>query len=241
MLTYIGITIKNDQYRGGIEIQSIAKKSSIGSVRNIRVWRREVGRASSNEIYNKSIASLDDLNFTLFDILAISGKSYVYAIDIMTTNTVIETQVFDAVACWFEGLFIGDYNEQYMAGSNFSVDARRNTVKEYVTTLSGKYPYAVSNADTNYSSGSAKGLFLKLTSDKKKFIPDTDHSYSTSILDFITNGTSKILKTHDGQAWLVSIDEDSASPYNDHFTGMNQITFNWTEVGDLPAFGMVVE
>lgn len=242
MLTYINVTAQNNPYRGGIEINSEANTSSVSGITKIRIMKKQIGTGSWVETQSINIESVDDLNFSLLDISTRSGKTYSYSFDIMNGNSIVESGLVENIQFSFEGLFIGNYNKQFVAGSNFSIDSlQRNTSKTYVTTLSGKYPYAVSNASDNYSSGSASGLFLELTSDKKKFVPDYNHEYSDSIVDFLTDGTYKILKSHDGQAWFVSIDQNVSLPSNEHYTGMNAIQFNWTEIGDLPVFGMVVD
>lgn len=241
MLTYIKITAQNNPYRGGIEIKSEANVDTLSNVTKIRIMRKVTG-GSWNEIQSIGVSSIDDLNFSLLDISTISGKSYSYSFDVMNGTSIVENGLTDYIPFSFEGLFVGNFDKQYVAGSNFSVDSvQRNTSKTYVTTLSGKYPYAVSNANSNYTTGTASGLFLELTDDKRKFVPDYNHSYSNSIVDFLTDGTYKILKTHDGQAWFVSIDQNVSLPSNEHYTGMNAVQFNWTEIGDMPVFGMVVD
>lgn len=241
MSRYISVEAKNNQYRGGIELISTAITDSIENVTSIKISRKEHGKVGWADVYTIDIENLSDLNFKLFDILTISGKTYSYGFDIMYGNQVIWQESANDVECWFDGLFIGNFDVQYIAGTNFETNARRNNQVEYVTTLAGRTPYRVSNAETNYSTGQSSGLFLKVTEDGKKFIPDYYHDYSKEVLDFLTDGTDKILKTNDGEAWLVSIDSGSSSPFNDHYTGMNSIKFSWTEIGDLPPFGMVVD
>lgn len=241
LLSYITIDIANNPYKGGIEIHSTAKKSSIGNITEIRINRKNANKNSWKTIHSVTVSDVSDLTFDLFDITSMSGITYEYNIDIAAGNNIIESQSFDSVMCEFEGLFVGNDDKQYIAGTNSKVDAKRNNEVSYVTTLGSRTPYRISNSAVNYSSGSASGLFLEFTEDGKKFIPDIDHTYSTSVLDFLTDGTGKILKTGEGQAWYVSIDDGAASPYNDNYIGMNSITFSWTEIGDLPEFGMVVE
>ena len=241
MLTYITVTVENNCYRGGIEIKSTVATDSVGSVSSILISRKDRSKTGWTELYTRAIESVEDFNFNLFDITAISGKSYDYAFDVKAGNNVIESQIIDNINCWFDGLFVGNFNEQYIAGSNYKTDTKRNTEVNYVTTLGSRTPYRVSNGLSNYTTGTSEGLFLKVTSDGKRFIPDVDHSYSTQVLDFLSDGTGKILKTHDGQIWYISIDNTPATPYNNGFEGMNSVTFSWTEIGDVPVFGAVVE
>lgn len=241
MLTLISVTCDNKPYRGGIELHSTTTQTSIGSITSIVIKRKRYDKLGWNTIHTITVDSVDDLVFDLFDITAVCGKSYYYAIDIKNGNTTIETEQLPLTECWFSGVFIGDANKQYIAGTNYKTDVKRNTEVAYVTTLNSRVPYRISNSQLNYSTGTTSGLFLEVTSDGKKFVPDYDHAYSESVIDFLTDGGDKILKTDEGQAWLVSIDESPSSPYNDGFTGMNAVQFEWTEIGDLPVLGMVVD
>lgn len=239
MLTYLSVAIKNNPIRGCIELITTAQKEEVGSATSIVINRKQTDQNQWKVVCKRIISSIEDFNSTMLDLSAISGKYYTYSVDIMNGDNVIESQTYDTVQCKFEGLFIGNENKQYVAGSNFQTDTKRNTEVSYVTTLGSKYPYRVSNGMANYATGSSSGLFLQVTEDGKKFKPDYDHSYSTEILDFLTDGSNKILKTDDGQAWYVSIDDDTASPFNEHFSGMNEVKFSWTEIGEIPEKSVV--
>lgn len=241
MLTSIKVTCENKPYRGGIELRSTTSKTSIDNITSIVIKRKRYDKSGWNTIHTIDVSEVNDLKFKLFDITALSGKSYYYSIDIKNGNSTIETEIFPLVECWFCGVFIGDEKQQFIAGSNYKTESSRNTEVAYIKTLNTRTPYRVSNAQLNYTSGNTSGLFLKVTDDGKKFIPDYDHSYSESVIDFLTDGRNKILKTEEGQAWYVSIDDSPSTPYNDGYIGVNPVSFNWTEIGDLPVLGMVVD
>lgn len=238
MLTYINLDIKNDPIHAGVEFNSTANVQSIGDVDSIEISRKAHSSSGSFTLLNKIIvSSIDDLSFNLIDILVLSGKSYDYNVDIKSGDSVVEFQVFSNIKCKFEGLFIGDYNHAYVAGSNFSTEFTKNKLAETVTTLASRYPYVISNSEVNYCSGTSSGLFLELADDKRSFIPDTYHEYTNGILEFLMDNGEKILKTHDGLGWLVAI---TPSPHKirTEFMGMNAIEFSWVEVGEYPKSGM---
>lgn len=239
ILTYINVTIQNDPYIGGLVIKATPNVSSIGSVASIVISRKRSDSTKWTEIHTILVTTVEDLRFELVDFITLSGVSYSYNFDIMDSDGLIpiEFGIIDNIKCSFEGLFVGNADRRYVAGANFKTETNRNTQVQYVTTLAGRYPYAVSNADTNYTTGKSTGLFLKLTNDKRRFIPDDDHSYANEILGFLTDGTSKIVKTHDGQAWYVSIDANPQETYSDYL-GAHSISFNWTEIGELPNMGL---
>ena len=241
MLTCINITIRNNQYRGGIEIISETTGITLNNVTAIRIKKKEHYMSVwTEDTYVREIAEPSDLSFALFDMITKSNTGYTYSIDVMSGNRVLESQTFHNIECWFDGMFVGNDEEQYLAIADYSVSTKRNTQVEYVTTLSGRTPYRVSNANTNYTTGTASGLFFELD-ENGKYEPDYDHRYSQEVVDFLTDGTNKILKTGDGQIWCISVDEIIDLPFHERFIGKNNIEFNWTEISDVPVFGMVVD
>lgn len=240
MLTCINVTINNSMYRGGIEIKSKRTSVVLSDITMVKIQRRESNSVSWSEIYSIQINDNDDLNFSLFDITTRSNVGYSYSIDVMSGSTRLESQVFDAIECLFDGLFVGNFEKQYFAFADCETEIKRNTQVGYVTTLLGRYPYRVSNANTNYTTGKSSGLFFGIDS-SNNFVPDYNHDYSEEVVDFLTDGTGKILKTSDGQIWFVSIDELITLPFHDRYIGKNLVEFDWTEIGDVPIVGMVID
>ena len=152
----------------------------------------------------------------------------------------LETQSYDFVECWFDGLFIGNENKAYIAGTNVSLDETITTQASYVITLASRTPYRVSNANTRYSTVNASALFLKLTDDKKRFVPDTDYSYVYEVSKFPLDHTNKIIKVGDGRIWYATIDAAMTIPSNENFSGYNMVEFSFTEIGDVPNFDCLV-
>lgn len=240
MLTYLQVTLNNNPMRGGIEINSTTLKSNIGSVNKVKILRKNIDEIAWNTIKEIPITASSDLTFSYLDITVASRNTYRYSIDVMNSSTLIESQILNDVDCWFEGCFVGNFNKQYITGTNFEVESSIQGEIAYVTTLGSRTPYRVSNALTSYSTGSCSGHFFELTGDGKRIVPDDNYKHTNAVANFLTDGTGKILKTTDGQMWYVSIDSGVSKPFNDNYTGMNSIEFNWTEIGDVPVIGLAV-
>ena len=239
VLTCIRVQINNNPYRGGIEIKSKANGSLPSGVNQITIKRKELNGSTWITLITKTISKVTDLTFDSFDILANSNCTYEYVVDVYKGETPYQSQLF-TVECWFDGMFVGNFDRQYFAFANCETETKRITQVEYVTTLSGRTPYRVSNADTNYTTGTSKGLFFDLDQNGNP-VPDYNHQFSNDVVDFLTDGSSKILKTSDGQIWYVSIDDTIELPYHERYLGYNEIGFNWTEIGDVPPFGLVID
>ena len=240
MLTCIKVSISNNLNRGGIEIKSQSTSVTLNNITSIKILRKEYTGSVWSLIYTVEVSSKNDLNFSLFDILTRSNTRYSYSFDVMSGSSRLESQIFDDIECWFDGLFIGNFEHQYFAFANCETETKRNTQVEYVTTLSGRTPYRVSNANTNYVTGKSSGLFFDLDANDN-FTPDYFHKYSENVVDFLTDGSNKILKTNDGQMWYVSVDDVIDLPFHDRYLGKNEISFSWTEIGYAPLFGMVID
>lgn len=240
MISFLNIEVSNNPYNCCIELHFTTTLQYISGFNKIDILRKEGDSISWRKVYSRNVSEASDLDFTVLDLLTLPGKIYTYSVDIRN-DTEIPTlsQTLDPVECWYEGMFIGNANYQFVAGTNFQVSPKLNTVVEYVNTLGSRTPYRVSNAETCYYTGDASGLFLRLTPDKKRFVPDYDHTYSISVADFLSYGEDFILKTPEGQIWLVAADKVIDLKNNERFLGMNEVEFSWTETGDLPLAWVV--
>ena len=99
-----------------------------------------------------------------------------------------------------------------------------------VTTLSGKYPYVVSNANTDYESGQFSMMFMPKDSDGE-YTTENDYIYREGIKAFLNDGKPKIMKLSDGRIWMIAttngLTEDNGEV--EHYV---HHSFNWVEIGD---------
>jgi len=243
-LTSIDISITNNNYKGYVEFTSTKKANASSSIMYVLIFRRKHNTLEDYiRVYEKVIANLNQLNFTDMDLSARSGITYDYRVELTDGNstgyTVIEFGNIYGVECWFDGLFIGNESKQYLAPLDCDTTTTRNTQGAYVTTLASRTPYRVSNSNLNYTTGQSSGLFAPLKNINQIDVQQTK-DYIEEVIDFLTDGTEKILKTSDGEIWYVSVDPGVNITSDDHFVGTSKIEFNWTEIGDVPALKKVV-
>lgn len=239
MLTKISVEIENNPIKAGIELKSTLTGVTATDIDQVVILRQKVGTSIWDTVYDMDISSIDDLEFDLLDILAAGNEKYNYSIDLKSNGTTVESQVFDIEEeCWFEGMLIGNFETQYLAPLDWQINCEKKTSVAYVNTLAGRTPYRVSNSDNNYYTGSASGLFMPIVDGKP--VVEYNHAYHKQVVDFLSDGTDKLLKTSDGQMWYVSVDDTITVPFDDGFKGRNMIEFNWTEIGDIPPSGMVI-
>lgn len=236
-MAYQSISAINMERRCCVQIKCTATTSSIGSISSV-VIKRRYKNASWTTIFTKSVSSVSDLTFSYDDPGARSGYSYDYIV-IPRIGTMEQVGVMASCTCKFTGIYIGDETGSFSALFNAEYTKQKNKQIAYITPLSGKYPRVVSNADTDYMSGSVTGLFVPVGDDCELNINQA-HLYKNAVLDMLNNGKPKLLKLYNGDAWIVSIDQ-GAKENSSKFEGSSTISFNWTEIAalDTPPSSLV--
>lgn len=218
----------------GIKIKSVASGVSPGTINSIGVMRRVVGATLWTDIWSKNIATSADFAFEIIDYGAKSRYSYEYGV-FPYAGTTEGTPDIIAAKCEFDGIYISDNTGIYVGVLNISyTPPTKNNENVYVTPLISEYPFVVNNGFKNYSTGSVEGIFVPV--DKVCAVTvDYLTSYEmrdnrNALLEFLTNGRFKHIKTYDGQMWKVSID-GMPKENSSEFYGAATTAFNWTEVG----------
>lgn len=238
-LTSIELTVKNNEFKGYVEITSIPKAEPAENVAYVIVSRKQSGsQYNYKKIYEKEISGFEDLAFYYNDMTTKSGTSYDYFVELTDSNetgyTTYESDIVSNIECWFDGLFVGDENTQYLAPLDCETSTTRNTQSNYVTTLAGKTPYRISNSNLNYTTGQSSAIFMPLDEEMNP-VKQYTKEYVEEVVSFLSDGEDKILKTSDGGMWYVSIDPNIQIDFNNHFAGYNRISFDWTEIDEMPS------
>lgn len=229
-MAYQTITATNMEVQCGIQIQCIATGTAVGNVSSVVLKKRYTGTSTWKKICTVEIDSVDDFSFSYFDPDTRSGFSYDY-IAIPVINNIEQVGVMTTCTCKFSGIYIADSTSVWVALYNCEYSKVKNTQVSYVLTLASKYPKRVSNASTNYYTGSVAGLFLPADYSGDPILEQANE-YKNALLDFLCNGKQKLLKTYDGNAWVVSIDSNPKENFS-RFAGASTISFSWTEIGEL--------
>lgn len=186
-------------------------------------------------LFSKSVAALNDTSFEILDIGVASRKTYQYQLyygDQLQGSTY-------TIQCTFDMLMIGNAAHQYYAPLEPSYTMQRNTNMSYIVPFYSRTPIGFKNGEADYCTGTASGYF---TSFDAKGNPDFSSiaDYRSEVMNFLANNiVPKILKTPDGEAWLVQVDSSFSKDYSG-YADYELIKFNWTEIGDISVENSVV-
>lgn len=125
----------------------------------------------------------------------------------------------------------------YPARLNPTFNYQRQRNSNAITTLGSKYPFVINNGLTDYYSGEMQAVFMLLRDDCSLDIEGTD-KYRDNLNTFLSNGKAKLIKTCEGQLFLVAVNGAITNNSQGYFTGDNKLAnivntkFNWTQIGD---------
>ena len=202
----------------------------------IRIKKKKETETVWKTIYTHPVTSVKDLTASFEDQNTVAGVHYTYAaIPVISGREGVG--VTGRIVADFQGWMIADSTAEYVVGLNVTFSKQKKTSLAYVQTLGSKYPYAISNGNLNYYVGNFSGLFLP-RNEHGEFVKDGAYLFKTQVMEFLGNGKTKILKSADGEALKIHVDDTIDLEQNEYKDAAN-IKFNFTEVAEFPSYGLI--
>ncbi len=237
-------TIYKDNLSGG----NISLSSEV--VSEIRIKKRLIGDSVWKTIYLKdNITNPNDFNISFVDYLEPSNSTVEYKyvpvfkinnknIDMDSEGTIVESK--------FNNYFlIGQYevnsdnqmvNEVHPMIIDFTNTTSFNGNSTTVKTLGSKYPFVITNGITKYYSGNTTCTFIELCVNGENVDVENGWKYRNTIDYFLKNGYAKLMKSFEGNMWLISVNDDISHQMNGHYQNVST-SFAWVEIGDPFSVG----
>ena len=204
-------------------------------VEQVRIKKRTKKDKKFQTIYEKSINTHDDLAIEFIDYCEPVGNiEYAY---VAVISGVEDNYITTSVTSDFDSYFIVDGSTSYPCRFNTSFSTTHNYGAASVKPLNRKYPIAVINGITGYKSGTLEGVFIE------PICNDSDSSLSTyeyreQIINMLSNGSPKLLKTYEGELYMIGVVDDieesnrtTVGDENGYFDVVGT-KFNWVECAD---------
>lgn len=231
----MAVSVVNDPMRGRVVISNtVSNALDTGGITSVVIRRKQHDASTWITISTIVIRNEAGLDFVVSDIYARPHVTYDYAVDMMSGETQVSTEVF-TVEVTFDGIMIGTEERQYSCILNPKVEYTLHYNMDYIQPLFSKYPKSIQNGNMCYSTGSVQGLFIPMTNNGLTL--EDEYAYKRELLQFLANGKKKLLKTYDGHMWMVQIDKDPQEVINE-YEQASEIKFSWTEVADIPTVGI---
>ena len=203
----------------------------------IRIKRKTDKQPVWKTIHEYEVGSFDDLTVTLEDRNTIAGEHYKYAaIPVVNSRETVGST--GEITANFTGWYLADKTAEYEVGLNVTCSKKKNVSLAFIQTLGSPYPYAVSNGNLNYYTGNFSAIFPPRKADGE-FTKEGSRKFKDEVIEFLSNGFAKILKSEEGEALKIRVNE-SVDLSHSEYPGAAEISFSFTQIGDFPETGLVV-
>lgn len=219
--TYLHALFQNDVYAGNVSYsESIVQK--------IKIKKRYKGDFSWKTIYEKEIHNNDDFAIEFYDYYSPSKRDieYAYAAVISGADTdTISTTVYSEFECYF----ICDKSSSYPMILDTANTVNYNRESQTIISPGHKYPYVVNNGIARYYSGSVNATFIELG--VNGFDVENGWNYRNQIDRFLSDGKPKILKSFEGDMYMVNVTGNLSRTEHGHYQNISH-SFEWVECGN---------
>lgn len=204
-------------------------------VSKIKIKRRFKGEFEWKTIYEQPVKTLEDLAVHYTDYLVPSNHEVEYAY-VAVINGIDTDSATNSVETDFETYFLcGNGGEVYPMIINVDNQVTYNRESNIIKSPGRKYPYVINNGITQYYSGSLKVSFIRMD-DKCQLDAENGWKYRNELDRFLTNGEPKILKSFEGDMWMVDIINAIPRSNEGHYQLVSQ-SIEWVESGDPFSIG----
>ena len=202
----------------------------LSTIQSISIQRKAGNEGSWREIKKVVVSSENNLIFSFIDYTTRSHQEYEYRNVITTDADYIG--VTNRIISRFFGIVIANKSKAYVSLINPEYTCQREFNTAYIKPYNSQYPHVIQNGIANSSKGTVKGSFNPIGDDCLIQMEYAD--FTDEFIDFLSDGTSKVLKTYDGHAWYVQIDTPVTLETGE-IEGLSKINFSWTEIGRMPV------
>ena len=180
-------------------------------------------------VYEHEINNNEDFMFKYLFPYARGGESYDFSLIPVFSGGIEGNINKSTIISEFEGLYLMEADRGYQAYLNLDISHKNNRQTTVQPTLGRKYPFVISNGDSNYVSGDITATFIQ----NKNKSYDVEHGwkYRQDVNDFLMDGLPKIIKYEDGRMWLASIEGNPDEDYSQH-QQMPIHKIHFVEIGD---------
>lgn len=219
--THLHALYRNDLYAGNVSYsESIVQK--------IKIKKRYKGSFTWKTIYEKEIHTNEDFAIELYDYLEPSHREIEYAYVAVIANADTDT-ISTSVYSEFNSHFVVGQKELYPAIFDTALTRQYNRESKTIVSPGAKYPYVINNGIAKYYSGNLTATFIEI----KDCLPDVENGwlYRNKIDEFLADGKAKILKTFEGDMYMINIVGTLPRTENGHFQNVSH-QIDWVECGD---------
>lgn len=202
----------------------------------LRIKRRRKNSQSLQweTLFEIPILKNEDFNFVKYDKFARGSTEYYYTLVPVANGVEGDANSYGEIKSDFECFYLIDKDTVYQAYLNLQLSTQRNQNSTSITTMGRKYPFNISSAYGNYTSGQLQATFINKDL-SGRYDVENGWRFREEVDDFLTNGKVKILKNDEGKMWMIAVVDAIPQDMSQHWQ-MPIHSISWVEVGDCESF-----
>ena len=210
---------------------------------NFTVATLKIKRRKSEELNNwytlKQFNYVSNQSNEFFDNLNVYGQEYDYAIVPTTSSNIEGEYITNTIFSEFNSAYVceKDVNYKLLYDMNYDDTTRISPVAVF-QPIGSKYPLTVRNGLINYEQGGLKALVLSQETESlyNGINRVKEISHRKTLLDFFTNGNTKILKDFNRNVWMIQISDNPQVSYTNELSqALANISIKWVEIGSIDS------
>lgn len=224
-------TILHGLYQNNVHAGNVSYSESI--VQKIKIKRRFKGEFDWKTILEKEIHENEDFAIEFYDYFNPSKFEIEYAYVAViggADSDAISTSVYSD----FRDYFLCEKAKSYPLILDVKSEVSLNRKTAVLEPYGSKYPYVVANGMSKYYSGSLTATFIELVD--CDFDVEHGWKYRNQIDEFLSNGKAKILKSPEGDIYMINIIDNLQRTTADNYQNVSH-SINWVECGDPRSIG----
>ena len=224
--TYLHVVFQGNTLAGNVSYsESVVDK--------VKIKKRYQGDFAWKTIYEKEIRDNEDFSIEFYDYYAPSNRDIEYAYVAVISNADVDP-ISAFVHSEFDHYFICDKKASYPMMLDVENTVTFNRESKTVVSPGRKYPYVIHNGIANYYSGTMTATFIE--SKNCELDIENGWKYRNQIDTFLANGEAKILKSMEGDMWMIHVVGNLPRTNRGHYQYVSH-QIEWVECGDPNKVG----
>lgn len=201
----------------------------------IKIKRRILGEFTWKTIYEQPVSNNDDFNIEFYDYLEPFHQTIEYAYVAVIGGADMDSISNSVKSEAYSYFIVGANNECYPMILNMDNTITFNRESQIIKSPGSKYPYIVNNGISKYYSGTINVSFFEMDSNCQL---DSENAwkYRNKLDQFLTDGNPKIIKSFEGDIWMVNIVNSIPRNNGGDYRVVSQ-QLEWVECGDPFSIG----
>lgn len=227
-------TILYAKFNGNAEAGNV--DWSVDTVSHMLIKRRERNQFTWHVLAVKAIYKKEDFDLQGTDYTNAAKTDYEYAVVPSFHGIDGNYDSMNVYSDFEDVFFVSQNGVAHTCFTDGYCDMDKNIPASTYQTIYNRYPCRIRNTVANYDTGAFKGSFVAYSPMERDYIVEDKArtNYQNQVMNFLSDGTTKLLKHFDSRLKLIVIDETISNQANGHYQNRD-FSFHFTEIGDAES------